>query len=205
MNLDKQRIIQLVIFFSIVVWSLIKPYSYLTWFLEVIPVIATFILLAVLYKRFRFTNINYWLILINYIILLIGAHYTYERVPLFNFLKEFFELSRNNYDKVGHLAQGFIPALAVRELLLRTSPLRPGKWLFFIVVSVALAFSAFYELLEWWSALSMGDASNDFLGTQGDVWDTQSDMFFALIGAILGQILFRNYIDKKVSDIQNSQ
>lgn len=202
MNSKTQRTIQIAIFFLVFIWSLIRPHTYTTWIMEAAPAIAALIILAVIYNRFRFSDIIYWMILIHCIILLIGAHYSYARVPLFNYIKHAFDLSRNNYDKVGHLAQGFIPALVVRELLIRTSPLRPGKWLFFIVVSVALAISAFYELIEWWAAIGLGKGSDDFLGTQGYIWDTQSDMFYALIGAVAAQILFRKYLDRKALEAE---
>lgn len=201
MNLSSQRIIQLTIFFIIFTWSVINPYSYNTWLMESLPAIAAIIILTVIYNRFRFTELNYWMILIHCIILLIGAHYTYAREPLFDYIKTAFNLSRNNYDKIGHLAQGFIPALITRELLIRTSTLRPGKWLFFIVVSIVLAISAFYELIEWWTALFLGRGADDFLGTQGYIWDTQSDMFFALIGGITAQVILKKYLDKKIYEI----
>lgn len=202
MSSGKQRIIQLAILFSIFTWSLIDPYELSTWLMEALPVIIVLIILIFTYRKFKLTDFNYWMILIHCIILLIGAHYTYAKVPLFDYLRDSLDLSRNNYDKVGHLAQGFIPALVIREILIRTSPLRPGKWLFFLVISAALAISAFYELIEWWTSLYLGGAADDFLGTQGYVWDTQSDMFFALIGAISSQVLFRNYLDKKINDSQ---
>jgi putative membrane protein len=172
--------------------------------MESFPVIAALIILTAVYKKFKLTDLNYWMILLHCIILLIGAHYTYAKVPLFDYIKDAFDLSRNNYDKIGHLAQGFFPALVIREVLLRTSPLRPGKWLFFLVVSVALAISAFYELIEWWAAVSMGGAADDFLGTQGYAWDTQSDMFLAMIGSILSQLCFKHYLDKRVLEIEEA-
>ena len=123
-------------------------------------------------------------------------------MPIGEWVQHFFDLSRNHYDRVGHFAQGFIPAIMAREILIRTSPLRPGKWLFFIVVCICLAFSAFYEMLEWWSALIMGEAANDFLGTQGDSWDTQWDMFLALAGSIIAQVLLREYHDRDLSRLE---
>ncbi|HOP29981.1 MAG TPA: DUF2238 domain-containing protein [Spirochaetota bacterium] len=196
MNEKTTRIIQLTIFTAVMIWSLINPYDIPTWFMEALPALAALAVLVYTYKKFRLADITYWFILIHCIILFVGAHYTYARVPLFDWIKDAFELSRNNYDKLGHLAQGFIPAMVIREVLIRTSPLRPGKWLFFIVSSIALAISAFYELIEWWTAVLYGDGSIEFLGLQGYIWDAQSDMFFALTGSIIAQIIFMKMIDR---------
>lgn len=195
MNGKTAGIIQIIIFSAALIWSVINPYDMPTWFMESLPALIAFAVLTMTYRRFRLAGITYWFILIHCIILFIGAHYTYARVPAFDWLKDIFELSRNNYDKLGHLAQGFVPAMVIREVLIRTSPLRPGKWIFFIVSSIALAISASYELIEWWTAALYGDGSVEFLGLQGYVWDAQSDMFFALIGSILAQVLFRKRID----------
>jgi putative membrane protein len=189
------RVIQIIIFTAVMIWSVIKPYDMATWFMEALPALAAFAALAYTYKKFRFAEITYWFILVHCIILFIGAHYTYARVPLFDWFKDAFDLSRNNYDKLGHLAQGFIPAMVIREILIRTSPLRTGKWLFFIVSSIALAISASYEIIEWWTAIFYGDGSIEFLGLQGYIWDAQSDMFLALIGSIISQIIFMKMID----------
>ena len=140
-------------------------------------------------RRFPLTPLLYRLLFLHALILLLGGHYTYARVPLGDWLQEVFSMSRNPYDRIGHLAQGFVPAILAREILLRCSPLRPGRWLFFLTTCVCLAFSAFYELLEWWAAELSADGASDFLGTQGDVWDTQWDMFLALIGAVTAQAL----------------
>jgi putative membrane protein len=179
----------LIIFFAVFIWSVIKPHDYFTWFLEVFPAMIALVILVGTYRSFQFTHLVYWLILVHAIILMIGGHYTYAEVPLFNWLKDIFDLSRNNYDKAGHIAQGFVPAMVAREILIRKSPLTPGKWLFFIVVCICLAISAFYELIEWWVAVATGEAAESFLGTQGDVWDSQSDMFLALIGAVSALVL----------------
>jgi len=196
MNEKTTRIIQITIFMTVMAWSLIRPYDIPTWFMEAAPALAALTVLIFTYRKFRLTEVTYWFILIHCIILFVGAHYTYARVPAFDWLKDAFDMSRNNYDKLGHLAQGFIPAMVIREILIRTSPLRPGKWLFFIVSSIALAISAFYELIEWWTAVFYGDGSTEFLGLQGYIWDAQSDMFLALIGSILAQLLFMKIIDK---------
>jgi putative membrane protein len=132
---------------------------------------------------------------------MVGGHYTYAQVPAGFWVQDLLDLSRNHYDRIGHLAQGFIPAILAREILLRLSPLRPGKWLFLLVVCVCLAFSAFYELVEWWAALIGGDSAQSFLGTQGDVWDTQWDMFLALLGAISAQLLLRPAHDRSMETI----
>ena len=185
----------LTIFFAVFIWSVIKPHDYFTWFLEIFPAMIALVVLVSTYRSFQFTHLVYWLILVHAIILMIGGHYTYAEVPLFTWLKDIFALSRNNYDKVGHFAQGFVPAMVAREILIRKSPLTPGKWLFFIVVCICLAISAFYELIEWWVAVGTGEAAESFLGTQGDIWDSQSDMFLALIGAISALVLLGKYHD----------
>ena len=173
-----------IIFFTVLIWSGINPKDYFTWFLEVLPALIGIIILAVTYTKFRLTKLAYSLILIHCIILMVGGHYTYAEVPLFEWIKTHFDLARNNYDKIGHLAQGFIPAIIAREILIRKKIVNGSKWLNFIVVSVCLAVSALYELIEWWVAELTGDSAEAFLGTQGYIWDTQSDMALALIGAI---------------------
>jgi putative membrane protein len=173
---------------AVFVWSGINPREIATWWLEVMPVIIGIPILVATYRRFPLTPLAYVLILLHAIILMIGGHYTYAEVPLFNWLRDALALSRNHYDRVGHFAQGFVPAILAREILLRTSPLRPGGWLFFLVCCVCLAISASYELVEWWAALlTSPETGTAFLGTQGDVWDTQWDMLLALIGSIAAQ------------------
>lgn len=186
----------LCIFIAVFIWSLINPMDLFTWFLEVLPAVIGIILIIITYKRFRLTNIVYVLILIHSIILIIGGHYTYAEMPAFNWLRDTFDLSRNYYDRLGHFAQGFIPAIIIREILLRTSPLRRGKLLNILVICTCLAISASYELIEWGVAEATGSASDAFLGTQGDVWDTQWDMFFALIGSISSLLLLTRVHDK---------
>lgn len=186
----------------IFVWSVINPKDHTVWLLEVFPVIFGLIIITTTYNRFRLTDLSYFLIWVHSIILLVGGHYTYAEVPLFNWLRDALELSRNHYDRVGHIAQGFVPAILAREILLRTSPLKRGKWLFFITTSIVLAISAFYELLEWWVALTSDEAGNAFLASQGDIWDTQWDMFLALIGAIASQLLLGKTHDRQLERIQ---
>ncbi len=171
----------------------------LTWFLETVPVLIGITLLVPSYRRFRLTPLLYRLLALHALILIIGGFYTYAEVPLFNWLRDSFELSRNHYDRVGHFAQGFIPAILTREILIRRSPLQPGRWLFLIVTSICLAFSAFYEMIEWWTAAINGEAAEAFLGTQGDIWDTQWDMFLALIGAITAQITLGKQHDRALT------
>jgi putative membrane protein len=177
-------------------WSAIQPRDRVTWLLEVLPAIIGLALLALTHARFRFSLLAYGLMWAHAIILLVGGHYTYAEVPLFSWLRDGFDLARNHYDRLGHFAQGFAPAIVAREILVRRSPLRPGKWLFFLVTCVCLAISAFYELIEWWVAVASGDAATAFLGTQGDAWDTQWDMFIALCGALSAQLLLGRYHDR---------
>lgn len=170
------------IFSVTLLWSGISPKDQLTWFLEVFPAMLGAAVLLLTYNRFRLTPLLYLLILLHCVILMVGGHYTYAEVPLFDGL---FGAERNNYDKVGHFAQGFVPALIAREILIRKSVVNGRVWLNLFIVSFCLAFSAFYELIEWWVALATGENAEAFLGTQGYVWDTQSDMGFALLGAIV--------------------
>jgi len=193
-----------VIYFAVLLWSVVKPRDYFTWVLEVTPGVIGFIILAATYKRFRFTNFVYTLILIHCLILFVGGHYTYAEVPLFHWIKEWVQGTRNNYDKVGHFAQGFVPALVARELLLRLQVVKSKAWTGFFVVSIALAISALYELIEWWTALLSGESAEAFLGTQGYVWDTQSDMMWTLIGSVAAVVLFSKYHDLKMKSLEKN-
>ncbi|MCW8904509.1 DUF2238 domain-containing protein [Sedimenticola sp.] len=174
----------------------------LTWFLETAPVMLGLLVVIRTRPAFPLTPLLYRLLTLHAIILIIGGYYTYAEVPLFNWLRDSLELSRNHYDRIGHLAQGFIPAILAREILLRRSPLVRDGWLLLTVTSICLAFSAFYEMIEWWTALVSEEASSAFLGTQGDVWDTQWDMFLALIGALLSQLLLGRLHDRQLQLIQ---
>jgi putative membrane protein len=180
------------------VWSALHPHDYFTWFLEVVPAIAGIIVLGATYTRFRFSSLVYLLIGIHASILMVGGHYTYAEVPLFNTIRDLFHQTRNNYDKLGHFAQGFVPAIIARELLLRTSPLRRSRWLITIVLAICLAISALYELFEWQVAVLTGNAADAFLGAQGDPWDTQSDMAFCLIGSVCGLLLLSRWHDRQL-------
>jgi len=182
--------------------SRIRPYDPLTWFLEIVPILIIAPILILTYRKFPLTPLLYKLLFVHALILIIGGHYTYARVPVGNWVQDLFDLSRNHYDRLGHFAQGFIPAILVREVLLRRSPLVPGKWLFFLTVSVCLAFSAFYELIEWWAAVAGGETADNFLGSQGDIWDTQWDMFLALVGAIISQIILSGVHDKQLKKLR---
>ena len=189
----------LALFFATLIWSGIAPKDHFTWFLEVAPALVGIVLLAATHRSFPLTPLLYWLILAHAMILMVGGHYTYAEVPLFDTLKEWMGGERNNYDKVGHFAQGFVPALLAREILLRRGVVRGRGWLHFLVVSICLAFSAFYELIEWWVALATGEGAEAFLGTQGYVWDTQSDMGLALLGAILAMLILPRWHDRQLA------
>jgi putative membrane protein len=182
----------------VLVWSGIEPYDRLTWVLEVTPVLIAMPLLAFTARRFPLTTLVYVLIAIHAVILMYGGHYTYALTPFGDWIRDTFGFQRNHYDRIGHLMQGFGPAMVARELLLRTSPLRPGKWLFTLVTLSMLGISALYEFTEWWAALVAGDSAGAYLGTQGDVWDTQWDMFLCGIGAILAQLLLGRVHDRQL-------
>ena len=174
----------------------LAPYDRTTWWLEIFPILIGAAILVGTYRRFPLTPLLYTLLALHALILMVGGHYTYARVPLGFWAQDLFGFARNHYDRLGHFAQGFIPAILVREILLRTTPLRPGRWLFVLVTAVCLAFSACYEFIEWWTALAGGASAEAFLGTQGDVWDTQWDMFSALIGAITAQLVLTTMHDR---------
>jgi putative membrane protein len=177
----------------------IAPHDRLTWLLEVAPILIAVPVLVATARRFPLTPLAYRLIFVHALILMLGGHYTYAEVPLGDWVADALGLARNPYDRLGHLAQGFVPAIVIREILIRRSPLRPGKWLTFLVVCVCLAISAAYELVEWWSALLGGENADAFLGTQGDQWDTQWDMFTALVGAIAALALLSRYHDRQIA------
>jgi len=197
------RYLWLLAFFTVLIWSAVDPKDTLTWFLEVFPALIGFILMALTYKIFPLTPLLSVLILTHMIILMVGGHYTYAEVPLFDWIKEVFDQTRNNYDKVGHFAQGFVPAILAREILLRKHIIQGSKiWLTYIIVSIVLAFSAFYELVEWWVALVSKESAEAFLGTQGYIWDTQSDMAYALFGSIIALLLLSGMHDKQLQKLK---
>lgn len=188
---------------STLVWSGYQPKDVFTWFLEVAPVLIALPILLLTGRTFPLTSLAYGLLALHGVILMVGGHYTYAEMPWFNWLRDSFDLARNHYDRVGHLAQGFVPAIVTREILLRASPLRPGKWLFFLTTCVCLAISAFYEMIEWWVAIGSGDEAVAFLATQGDVWDTQWDMFLALCGAVSSQLLLGHRHDHQLARLKH--
>jgi putative membrane protein len=190
----------IVIFIGVLVWSGIGPKDYPTWGLEVAPAVIGALILWFTRERFPLTPVAYVLILVHCIILMVGGHYTYAEVPLGDWVREVIGGSRNNYDKLGHFAQGFIPAIVTRELVIRLDIFRSSGWRNFFIVCFCLAFSAFYELIEWWVALLSGEAAAAFLGTQGYVWDTQSDMAWALFGAILALVLLGRWHDRQLRE-----
>lgn len=189
------------IFFLILAWSAINPHDYFTWILEVFPAIIWIIVLFFTYKKFPLTNFLYTLILIHAIILFIGGHYTYAEVPLFDWIRDFFWQTRNNYDKVWHLAQWFIPVFIAREIFIRRNIINGKYWINIISVAFCIAFSAIYELLEWWVSVLSGSAWDSFLWTQGYIWDTQSDMGFATLWAIIWVIFFSKLHNKYIKNI----
>lgn len=190
-----------IVFVLTLLWSGYEPKDQFTWFLEVLPAIIGAIVIAATAKLFPLTPLVFWLVLIHCVILMVGGHYTYAEVPLFDWLKEALDLERNNYDKVGHFAQGFVPAMIAREILIRHQVVSGRNWLAVIIVSVSLAISAFYELIEWWVAAATGEGAEAFLGTQGYVWDTQSDMMLALIGAIVALLLLSRWHDRQLTTV----
>ncbi len=188
----------LAIFLSVLIWSGITPFDRYTWFLEVVPALVAIPLLILTYRRFPFTRLVYLLILLHACILMVGGHFTYAREPIFGWLAQVLHWPRNNYDKLGHFAQGFVPAMIAREVFLRRTPLRRGGWLFFLVVCFCGALSASYELFEWLMAVLSGSKANDFLGEQGYIWDTQTDMLMAFIGAIVAQLALSRIQDRQL-------
>ena len=189
------------VFIAVLAWSAINPHDYPTWWLEVLPALVGFGVLIYTRKSFPLTPITYILILIHCVILMVGGHYTYAEVPLFDWIGEMFDHTRNNYDKLGHFAQGFIPAIVTREIVVRKKVFNHAKWRNFFIVCFCLGFSAFYELLEWWVALLSEEAAESFLGTQGYAWDTQSDMGWALLGALLALLVLGRFHDRQLAGL----
>ena len=194
-------VVWLAIFAAVLAWSAIAPKDYPTWVLEVSPALLGLIVLTLTYNRFRLTPLLYWLILLHSVILMVGGHYTYAEVPLFDTLKPLFGWERNNYDKLGHLAQGFVPAMIARELLVRFAVVSSAAWRNFFIVCFCLALSAAYELLEWAVAVIAGASSEAFLGTQGYQWDTQTDMAFALLGSVAALLFLGGLHDRQLQNL----
>ena len=192
-------------FAIVLAWSAVHPHDYFTWILEIFPAILALAALAITYSRFQFTSFVYLLITLHACILFVGGHYTYAEVPLFNWIRDHFHLARNDYDRVGHFAQGFVPAFVAREVLLRQKIVLKRGWLFYILLSICLAVSAAYELLEWRVAVGTGSAADAFLGTQGDPWDTQEDMATAVIGALMALLFFSRWHDRIITRIEKKK
>lgn len=197
------RNLWIAVFVLVLVWSGINPKDFATWVLEVLPALIGFAVLVATRKRFPLTSLTYVLILVHCVILMVGGHYTYAEVPLGEWAREWFDPTRNNYDKLGHFAQGFIPAIIAREIALRLEVFTSRAWMNFFIVSMCLGISAFYELIEWWVALLSDEAADAFLGTQGYVWDTQSDMALALLGAILALVTLSRAHDVQLTMMQS--
>lgn len=204
-RIQRPHLILLIALAVVFVWSGYKPYDRLTWWLEIFPGLIGLIILAATYHRFRFTTLVYTLIALHISILCVGGHYTYAREPVFNWLREVLHWHRNHYDRLGHFAQGFVPALIAREMFLRLGVVARKRWMPFLVVSVCLAISASYEFIEWWTALLSGSASTEFLATQGDIWDTQEDMFMAFIGAFCALVFMPRWQDAQISALDNAR
>ncbi len=200
MNSQTKQFLWIGIFLTVLIWSGIKPADYLTWILEVLPALLAGAILFYTRISFPLTPLSYNLILVHCIILMVGGHYTYADVPLFDWLASIFDLQRNNYDKLGHFAQGFVPAIVARELTIRKNVFNSSRWRNFFIVCFCLGFSAFYELIEWWVALLSSEAAESFLGTQGYVWDTQSDMGWALAGALIALISLSGPHTRQLAD-----
>jgi putative membrane protein len=186
----------------VLLWSGINPRDRITWVFEVLPVILVLAILVPTAKSFPLSSLLYRLLFIHGLILMIGGHYTYSEVPVGYWFQEMFDLSRNHYDRLGHFVQGFVPAILAREILLRKTPLVPGRWLTFLIISVCLAFSAFYELIEWWTALLLGESADAVLGMQGDIWDSQWDMFLALLGACVSLATLSKVHDRSLAAVR---
>jgi putative membrane protein len=199
-NMSRGSLFWSAIFLGVLIWSGIEPKDRVTWALEVAPAVVGGLVMWITRERFPLTPLLYVLILVHCVILMVGGHYTYADVPLGEWLRETFDQSRNNYDKLGHFVQGFIPAVIARELMIRLNVFNSVAWRNFYIVSLCLAISAFYELIEWWVALISKEAADSFLGTQGYTWDTQSDMGWALFGAVLALALMGRWHDRQLSD-----
>jgi putative membrane protein len=199
----REPLVLLAVGAALLAFSGLDPKDRYTWILEVAPILVAVPVLLATHKRFPLTPLAYRLIFLHACILMLGGHYTYAEVPLGYWMKDAFGFARNHYDRIGHFAQGFVPAILAREVLLRKTPLKSGRWLFFLVTCVCMAISAFYEFIEWWTALASGAAADAFLGTQGDPWDTQWDMFFALIGSLAAQLSLSRFHDREIAALSS--
>ena len=190
------------VYMAVLIWSVTAPKDLFTWFLEVLPALIGLVLIVMTFRRFPLTPLLYWLILAHCIVLMVGGHYTYAEVPLGEIIKPWFGFERNNYDKLGHVFQGFVPAIIAREILIRLKIVESNRWRYFFIVCVCLAISAVYELIEWGVALGSGQSAEAFLGTQGYIWDTQSDMALALVGAIAALQLLGKFHDRQLRELE---
>jgi putative membrane protein len=202
MSPSRTHFLFLMTFLAILVWSGINPKDHFIWFLEVFPAIVGAVVLVAIYRRVKLTMLVYCLIWLHALVLMLGGHWTYAEMPLFSWLRDEYGLARNYYDRVGHIMQGFVPAIIAREVLLRNSVVKGRGWLFFIVTCICLAVSAFYEFIVWWVAIASGSAADEFLATQGDIWDTQWDMFLALCGAIASQLILTRWHDRQLASMK---
>jgi putative membrane protein len=201
----REPLVLLAVGLVLLAWSGLRPHDRFTWLLEVAPILIAVPVLIATRRRFPLTPLAYRLILVHAVILMLGGHYTYAEVPLGFWVQRALGLARNHYDRLGHFAQGFVPAIIAREVLLRRTPLRRGGWLFFLVTCVCLAISALYEFVEWWTAVATGEAATAFLGTQGDPWDTQWDMFLALLGSLTAQATLARVHDRQLDSLDRSR
>jgi len=195
---NTMRYLWIAIFVAVLAWSGINPHDYPTWWLEVLPALIGGAVLWYTRETFPLTPLTYILILVHSVILMVGGHYTYAEVPLFDWIGEMLDHTRNNYDKLGHFVQGFIPAIITREIVIRKKVFNSDNWRNFFILCFCLGFSAFYELIEWWVALLSAEAADSFLGTQGYIWDTQSDMGWAFLGAILALLMLGRFHDRQL-------
>jgi putative membrane protein len=199
---SRTHLLLFVTFLAILIWSGINPKDHFIWFLEVVPAIVGAVVLVAIYPKIKLTMLVYCLIWLHALVLMMGGHWTYAEMPLFSWLRDEYGLARNYYDRVGHIMQGFVPAIIAREVLLRNSVVKGRGWLFFIVTCICLAVSAFYEFIVWWVAIASGSAADEFLATQGDIWDTQWDMFLALCGAIASQLILTRWHDRQLASMK---
>ena len=200
-SVSKFHIFLLVSLLLVLIWSAYKPHDYFTWFLEVLPALIAVAIFAFSFKKFRFSNLVYAIVWFHCIVLMVGGKYTYAEMPLFDYIGKIFGWTRNNYDKLGHFMQGFSPALVAREVYIRRNIINGKWWTYFLAVAVPLAFSAFYEFVEWWVSLLSGSAGDSFLGTQGYIWDTQTDMFMCFVGSITALLLLNGIQDKQMKHL----
>ncbi len=205
MTREKSLLLAMLALLLIMALSAIHPYDRTTWFMEVAPIFIALPVMIATFRRFPLTTLLYVLIFVHALVLIAGGYYTYARVPLGFWIEHAFSLGRNPYDKIGHFMQGFVPFLVTREILLRNGYLTSRKTVAFLSICVAMAISAWYELIEWWSALAMGQGADEFLGTQGDPWDTQSDMFFAFIGAMTALVIMTRWHDRQMSRMKQGE